>query len=75
MRVAEPNEGGLQPLHIDMGLLPDAQGFGTCNTVWLLDDFTPENGALRVVPGSHKWGKRHKMLSKIRTRRIRRRFW
>jgi len=58
VRVAEPNEGGLQPLHIDMGLLPDAQGFGTCNTVWLLDDFTPENGALRVVPGSHKWGKR-----------------
>ena len=58
VRVAEPNEGGLQPLHIDMGLLPDARGFATCNTVWMLDDFTPENGALRVVPGSHRWGKR-----------------
>jgi ectoine hydroxylase-related dioxygenase (phytanoyl-CoA dioxygenase family) len=58
VRVAEPNEGGLQPLHIDMGLPPDAMGFATCNTVWMLDDFTPENGALRVVPGSHKWGKR-----------------
>jgi Phytanoyl-CoA dioxygenase (PhyH) len=58
VRVAEPHEGGLQPLHIDMGLLPDAKGFATCNTVWMLDDFTPDNGALRVVPGSHKWGKR-----------------
>ena len=58
VRVAEPNEGGLQPLHIDMGLLPDARGYATCNTVWMLDDFTPQNGALRVVPGSHKWGKR-----------------
>jgi hypothetical protein len=58
VRVADPHEGGLQPLHIDMGLLPDDCGFLTCNTVWMLDDFTPENGALRVVPGSHKWGKR-----------------
>ena len=58
VRVAEPNEGGLQPLHVDMGLLPDSRGYATCNTVWMLDDFTNENGALRVVPGSHKWGKR-----------------
>ena len=58
VRVAEPNEGGLQPLHIDMGLLPDSRGAQTCNTVWMLDDFTRENGALRVVPGSHRLGKR-----------------
>ena len=58
VRVADPHEGGLQPLHVDMGLLPDGRGFATCNTVWMLDDFTAENGALRVVPGSHKWGKR-----------------
>ena len=27
----------------------------SCNTLWLLDDMTPENGATRVIPGSHKW--------------------
>ena len=28
-----------------------------CNTIWLLDDFTPTNGATRIVPGSHRWRK------------------
>ncbi|HET6884034.1 MAG TPA: phytanoyl-CoA dioxygenase family protein, partial [Pirellulales bacterium] len=25
------------------------------NTVWMLDDFTEQNGSLRIVPGSHRW--------------------
>jgi hypothetical protein len=57
-RAANPNEGGLQPLHVDMGLLMDDSGFRVCNTIWLLDDFTPENGATRAVPGSHLWKQR-----------------
>lgn len=58
VRSANPESGSSQPLHIDMGLLPDSKGYATCNCVWMLDDFTTENGALRVVPGSHRWGKK-----------------
>lgn len=57
-RTAPPRSNSLQPLHVDGGLLPDERGYSVCNTVWMLDDFTRENGALRVVPGSHKWGRR-----------------
>ena len=44
---------GLQGLHDDAGRRPDHIGFRICNSIWLLDDFTKENGATRVVPGSH----------------------
>ena len=56
IRSANPHNGCAQPLHVDSGALPDALGNSVCNSVWLLDDFTERNGALRVVPGSHKWG-------------------
>lgn len=56
-RSTNPFAAEPQPLHIDMGLLPDERGPAVCNSVWLLDDFTPDNGATRLVPGSHNWGR------------------
>jgi hypothetical protein len=51
-----PPGAGAQPLHVDMSAVPDERGYWVCNSVWLLDDFTADNGALRAVPGSHTWG-------------------
>jgi hypothetical protein len=56
-RSANPNSDSSQPLHCDMGAIADDRGYWVCNTVWMLDDFTEQNGALRVVPGSHRLGK------------------
>jgi ectoine hydroxylase-related dioxygenase (phytanoyl-CoA dioxygenase family) len=44
--------GGQQSLHRDMPFVPDFPL--SINVVWMLDDFTAENGATRVVPGSHR---------------------
>lgn len=57
VRSVEPFSDDAQPLHADMAALPDEGGYWVCNSVWMLDDFTLENGAIRVVPGSHRWGK------------------
>ena len=57
-RSANPHAEEAQPLHVDAGALPDERGDWVCNSVWMLDDFTPDNGALRAVPGSHRWGRR-----------------
>jgi len=54
-RSANPGSSEAQPLHCDAGALPDDLGYWVCNTIWLLDDFTLENGATRVIPGSQKW--------------------
>lgn len=54
-RSADPHGERPQPLHCDMAAVPDEHGYWVCNTVWMLDDFTDTNGALRVVPGSHRW--------------------
>ena len=56
-RSANPYSNEAQPLHCDAAALPDDRGYWVCNTIWLLDDFTLENGATRVIPGSQKWAK------------------
>lgn len=56
-RSARPNTTWTQPLHCDTGALPDERGNSVCNIVWMLDDFTLENGPTRYVPGTHKAGK------------------
>ena len=53
-RSANPHNKEPQPLHCDMGAIPDTKGSWVCNVVWMLDDFTKDNGALRVIPGSHR---------------------
>jgi ectoine hydroxylase-related dioxygenase (phytanoyl-CoA dioxygenase family) len=55
-RSADPHSDVGQPLHVDMAAIPDDKGYWVCNTIWMLDDFTPDNGATRMIPGSHRWG-------------------
>lgn len=48
-----------QILHPDEGLFPfDHPGEeAMINVMWAVDDFTIENGATRIAPGSHKWSR------------------
>jgi ectoine hydroxylase-related dioxygenase (phytanoyl-CoA dioxygenase family) len=54
VRSALPRNGIGQPLHCDMGALPDERGYWVCNCIWMLDDFTRDNGPTRAVPGTHR---------------------
>ena len=55
VRSVNPNCGIRQPLHADMGAVVDEIGNWVCNSVLMLDDFTADNGPIRMIPGSHRW--------------------
>lgn len=48
-----------QPVHRDQwafDFFPFPRGYEVqCNTIWAMSDFTAENGATRVIPGSHTY--------------------
>ncbi len=52
-----PGEPG-QMIHRDQwafDFFPFPKGYDVqCNTIWAMNDFTAENGATRVIPGSHR---------------------
>jgi ectoine hydroxylase-related dioxygenase (phytanoyl-CoA dioxygenase family) len=52
-RAALPGHGA-QRLHADWGEAVAPGNYRVCNSIWLIDDFTEDNGPTRVVPGSHR---------------------
>lgn len=47
---------GKQGLHADWHRVAHLTGeFDVVNSIWMLDDFTNDNGATRLVPGTHKY--------------------
>ncbi len=47
-----------QDFHFDDGgiRMPRPRAAAGVSTIWAMDDFTDDNGATEVIPGSHLWG-------------------
>jgi|SRR5215510_11245976 len=51
-----------QAWHTDDGFYPVARPHPqplAVSVIWAIEDFTAENGATEVIPGSHRWGTEH----------------
>ena len=61
-----------QSLHTDDSVYPIARPHDelVLNVMWAMDDFTEENGATHVVPGSHRWTARTPDRSTQTTRAV-----
>ena len=55
-----PGEPG-QPWHADdmFYRIPRPHPTIAVSTIWAIEDFAEENGATRLIPGSHRWGDEH----------------
>lgn len=55
LSAVDPGQGA-QPLHFDAGVYPlPREVEAQTNVIWALDDFTADNGATVIAPGSHRW--------------------
>jgi hypothetical protein len=55
-RDVPPGAGANMPFHADTDnkRRPDQAGYNAFTAIWMLDAFTQQNGATRIVPGSHR---------------------
>lgn len=55
----QPGESAQLPHHDDgFYPVPRPRAPLSAATIWAIDDFTADNGATVLIPGSHRWGKR-----------------
>lgn len=55
LSAVDPGQGAQVP-HFDAGVYPLGREIeAETNVIWALDDFTAENGATVIAPGSHLW--------------------